>query len=447
MSNSSKKSIAIVSEAGPPVGDTVAEGGSLRAWGLAVSLSNEGYNVNFLYRKGYEDRVDSEAVKEFKDINVSTWNPVEKINVKIKESSVVIVRQSHAEASVIIDRLESKQVLVVDCYVPIHVEVSARDSSNKDQEYKNFIVDDNRWTKILARGDYFLYASENQKLYLMGVMAGILLLNPVTYRNIEHRFIKLPYCFFNNEANRIIESDSGSVSLLWYGGLYSWFDIGLLVPGLLKIKEKYPDFKFILAGAKNPYVKDKSLVESYNQAMSNLEPIKNFLVEIPHENYSKRFTTYSMASAIVYINKDGLENSLAWRTRLIDYILAKKPILTNAGDPLGNDLIDEGLALKVDLSNDLSLLEQFEKSLELDIERSYDTLLNKYSWEGNIANLAKMIKRPSRLIGEEWGREIKNNIKYGSVRRKSNLVIDSIRYLRSNGLKRTINRLKEYAFK
>ena len=43
-------------------------------------------------------------------------------------------------------------------------------------------------------------------------------------------------------------------------------------------------------------------------------------------------------------NHLGLENKLAWRTRLMDYVLADRPIITNGGDPLGDDLIKRGVA-------------------------------------------------------------------------------------------------------
>ena len=36
------KKIVVVSEAGPPIGESVAEGGSLRAWGIAKSLADLG---------------------------------------------------------------------------------------------------------------------------------------------------------------------------------------------------------------------------------------------------------------------------------------------------------------------------------------------------------------------------------------------------------------------
>jgi hypothetical protein len=437
------KRITIISEAGPPIGDTVAEGGSLRAWGLAKSLSDLGHKVTFLYRKGYEKRVDSQAVKSEKKVKVSTWDPAAKANQEIESADVVIVRQSHGEAIEIVDELNNDQILVVDCYVPINVEVSARDSEDKEKEYKNFVVDDCRWTNILARGDYFLYASENQKLYLLGLLSGILLLNPLTYREIEKRLIKIPYCFFAKDSKNRIDSNIENPSLLWYGGLYAWFDIGSIVPGLLEIKKAHPKFKFILAGAKNPYVSDESLVEAYNRSIKKLEPIKDFMIEVPHQEYSKRFETYSKCSAIVYINKDGLENSLAWRTRLVDYILAKKPIITNGGDPLGEDLISEGVALTIDVGDKKSLLKQFNKALELNIDRPHAKLVKKYSWESNIKKLSGAIDISARLINDEENKVLQN-IKISTANyslRKKNILRDAFHYYKDNGFQGFTRRL------
>ena len=425
-----------MSEAGPPIGKSVAEGGSLRAWGIAKSLADLGHDVTFMYRHGYQ----SDPVAKQSGITIVQWKPGAVLPIEFTEAEYVIIRHSHAEAHQLARKLADEQKLIVDCYIPIHVEVSARESNNIFDEYLNFLNDDVRWLEIMSRGDYFLYASENQKLYLLGYLSGCLLLNPLTYREIERRLIKLPYCYFRADESHRITSKIDKPTLLWYGGLYSWFDIGSLVPGLLQIKNKYKDFQFILAGAKNPYVADPSLVAAYNSSMKTLEPIKDFLIEIPHQSYEKRFITYSKASAIVYINKNGLENELAWRTRLVDYVLAKKPIITNGGDPLGEELIADGLGFRLNIADKSSLLEVFEEAIKTNLSKSYNTILQKYSWEYNIPNLNIVIENGDRISDNilKYNQVIKNA---SSSRLTNNTMHRKIRtYYKQHGLKKTIRR-------
>jgi glycosyltransferase involved in cell wall biosynthesis len=431
------KKIVVVSEAGPPIGKSVAEGGSLRAWGIAKSLAGLGHDVTFMYRHGYQ----SDPAAKQSGITIAQWKPGAVLPIEFTEAEHVIIRHSHAEAHQLVRKLTNEQKLIVDCYIPIHVEVSARESNNIFDEYLRFLNDDARWLEIISRGDYFLYASENQKLYLLGYLSGCLLLNPLTYREIERRLIKLPYCYFRADESHRITRKIDKPTLLWYGGLYSWFDIGSLVPGLLQIKNKYKDFQFILAGAKNPYVADPSLVAAYNSSMKTLEPIKDFLIEIPHQSYEKRFITYSKSSAIVYINKNGLENELAWRTRLVDYVLAKKPIITNGGDPLGEELISGGLGFRLNLADKNSLLEVFEEAIKTNLSKSYNTILQKYSWEDNIPNLNLVIENGDRISSNipKYDQVIKNA---NSSRFSNGALHKKIRtYYKQHGLKKTIRRV------
>lgn len=437
-----KRNIVVISEAGPPVGATIAEGGSLRAWGIAKSLADAGHRVTFLYRVGYEHRVDQQSIDKIKDINFGTWDPATGSNKFLEKAHVVIVRHSHAEASMIVEKLASWQMLVVDCYVPIHVEVSARDADDKLTEYRNFLQDDIRWNRIVTRGDYFLYASENQKLYLLGFLAGILLLNPLTYRELESRLIKLPYCYFAHEEQHRIEKENTNVSILWYGGLYAWFDIGSLVPAIIKLREKHANFKFILAGARNPYIGDVSLIRAYEAQMKKLEPIRDCIIEVPYQSYDQRFATYADASAIVYVNKPGLENSLAWRTRLVDYILAKKPILTNGGDPLGEELIADGLAFRFDPSRPATLSEALELALETNIDSAYTQSFTKYSWEESIKGLNAVIVQGTTLKSQ-----LVNYTQIMKLARATRTAVKVyphkkiINYYRVHGFKKTVHRL------
>ncbi len=430
------KKIIVVSEAGPPIGNSVAEGGSLRAWGIAKSLADLGHSVTFMYRHGYESDPDAKQL----GITIVQWKPGAILPAEFTEAEYAIIRHSHAEAHQLVRKLTVGQKLIVDCYIPIHVEVSARESNDIFNEYLHYINDDAKWLEIMSRGDYFLYASESQKLYLLGYLSGCLMLNPLTYREIERRLIKLPYCYFRADESHRITSKIDKPTLLWYGGLYSWFDIGSLVPGLLQIKNKYKDFQFILAGAKNPYVADPSLVAAYNASMKTLEPIKDFLIEIPHQSYDKRFITYSKATAIVYINKSGLENELAWRTRLVDYILAKKPIITNGGDPLGEDLILNGLGFRLDINDKNSLLRVFDKAMNAQLTKDYSEVVQKYSWEYNIPNLSRVIEDGDRMADNilKHDQVIKNanasRVKNSSISRKVKF------YYRQHGLKKTVKR-------
>ena len=69
-------------------------------------------------------------------------------------------------------------MLILDCYVPIYVEVSARNAKDMPIEYHNYLVDLTHWNKALMRDDYFLCANEPQKHMYTGALGALGILNP-----------------------------------------------------------------------------------------------------------------------------------------------------------------------------------------------------------------------------------------------------------------------------
>ena len=55
---------------------------------------------------------------------------------------------------------------------------------------------------------------------------------------------------------------------------------------------------------------------------------------------------YLGSDAVVLINNIGMENTLAWRTRLVDYVWADLPIVTNGGDPM-SDILEANKAVYI----------------------------------------------------------------------------------------------------
>src|SRR5690606_9131553 len=87
----------------------------------------------------------------------------------------------------------------------------------------------------LALGDFFLCASERQRLFYLGQLAALGRVNPSTYENDPHLRGLLDIAPFGLDSTPPIhERDvlkgvvpgirSSDKLLLWGGGLYSWFD-------------------------------------------------------------------------------------------------------------------------------------------------------------------------------------------------------------------------------
>lgn len=434
--------ILVVTEGPPPLGDTPAEGGALRAWGLAKGLASNGHNVTLAYRSTFKLADNAASTKIPDKISLKTWDGTN-LDRLLEEHKIIVLRYAMGEAEEFTRRLTNEHILVSDSYIPISIEVSARNSTEKD-EHENYL-----WLQEVSaiasrRADYFLYASPAQKKYYLGYLAALNKINPITYPLFTNRLFEVPYGVDKNEIPNKYRKPSTpkTPTLLWYGAFYSWFDMESLIAAIKQLKQEMPNFKLLIAGAKNPYNQNPALLEHYNKTMSALEVLGETVEMIGWTPFDKRFEIYNRASAIITFNHLGLENELAWRTRLMDYLLAYKPIITNGGDPLGDDLIERGIAYR---ANEKAIVEVFKNILNTQqSSKAYDEAIHRYSWVEITKNLSNELRKPSRLPEVKMVRKVHPARKFAQKsKRVAKLPMQTIRYTKKHGVSKTLQRIKK----
>ncbi|NTW61166.1 glycosyltransferase family 4 protein [Candidatus Saccharibacteria bacterium] len=384
------------------------EGGGLRCWGLAngIKKNNEYIDITVAYNDSYV--VNGKFTEFYKDINIKTWNN-ENIVELIKGFDSVIVSYCMGDLSVkVVDNIDSGQQLVLDCYVPIYIEVSARQSNNLDVEYGAFLNDVPRWSHVLRRGDLFLCASEPQKRFYEGVLAGLGRINPVTYG--DDTILIVPYGIYRDKPkqkeypiNNILgKKHSLFKKILWFGGIYPWFDIRELVEAVRTVDQTIPS-RLVIVGARNPFNSHPDFIKKYDELLDYIK--ENSLEELvllqDWVSFDDRADWYLDSDVVVVINKIGQENSLAWRTRLVDFTWANLPIMTNGGDPVSEVLIKSGAASQfsgidsLSISNDMIRLLKDDDLLD-DMKSKLQSVRKYFYWDNATAKLSEEIIRHKR---------------------------------------------------
>ncbi len=246
------------------------EGGGLRCWGLAKGLRAQDKEsvVTVAYNDSYKKE---DFTSSYEDINVTTWSAG---NIKdlVSQYDTIIVSYCMGDLSVgVVKTIGADQQLVLDCYVPIYVEISARQSDDVAGEYAAFNVEVNRWAEVLRRGDLFLCANPNQKRYYQGVLSALGKVNPATYN--DELILTVPYGVYKTKPEvtekpitKLIGADSKKYKkLLWFGAIYPWFDLTILIDAISKINETMP-VKLVIVGAKNPFNAHPDFVRSHSQS-------------------------------------------------------------------------------------------------------------------------------------------------------------------------------------
>src|ERR1700712_4459284 len=149
--NSINKKCLILSDGPVPTPEHVmVEGGGLRCWGLAKGLlsNNKDLDITVAYNDSYRKDKFSQS---YEGITLKTWT-LANIGELIAEYDTVIVSYCMGELSVeVASQVRPDQQLVLDCYVPIYVEVSARESLDVEGEYQAFTMDVKKWRRVLER--------------------------------------------------------------------------------------------------------------------------------------------------------------------------------------------------------------------------------------------------------------------------------------------------------
>ena len=366
----------IVSFSPPPVNlNTIAEGGGLRCWGLAngIKIARSEWKVRLLFPSWYIK--DPQATDKGYDINIGThypsgieldtWSDEHELVDKCKSSDVVLMSFCHGHySSMVASSLTDTQLLIFDCYVPIYPEVCARNSPESIAEHRQYLEDLPTWNRMICRGDLLLCANEQQLSFYYGILFSLGKINPINYNHFN-RLIIAPYGIsesnnihsFHSLINRRKISKSEPLRVLWFGGVYPWFNIEDLVKACLIVNTDYMPCRLTIAGALNPF-NNHPLFRSKAAQIANLCQTPEYcdIVElIEWVPYNQRNLLYNNADFVVALNQSGIENAFAWRTRIADYLEHNLTFATNGGDPLSDKLVETGLGYKIDTSSILAL--------------------------------------------------------------------------------------------
>ncbi len=250
----------------------------------------------------------------------------------------------------------SAKVLIADLYDPIPLEgleQHRQPTANAQQviaEQVHTINEQLQWA------DYFLCANDRQRDLWMGHLLALGRINPHTYPDIQQRVLTIPFGLPDQPPQRKgpgLQTRLGkkpSFILLWGGGIWQWFDPLTLIKAVHQLAPRYPGLALVFLGTQHPNSSIQPMAMQYQaqalaQQLGVLDQQVYFLDGwIPYEELGSCLLE---AQVGVSAHADCLETHYSFRTRLLYYLWAGKPILTTQGDVLAAAIehYQAGLAL------------------------------------------------------------------------------------------------------
>jgi len=244
--------------------------------------------------------------------------------------------------------------IVVDAYDPFHLEQLEQTRVLEQAERVRIVRDCVRaLNDQLGRADLVLCASDRQRALWLGHLAAVGRVNPLTYdASPELAGLLAVVPFGTSVPDRTAVADRGAVVgaavpglapedvlLVWGGGIYPWFDTGVLLDAMTRLAGTHPRLKLLFLGTRHPLQPD---ADSPEVAALRARATENGLLDrtvflhpgwVP---YDERHDWLGGADAGVSTHHPHLETEFSYRTRVVDYLAAGLPVVTTDGDALAD---------------------------------------------------------------------------------------------------------------
>lgn len=327
----------------------------------------------------------------------------------------------------------SDKVMVCDIYDPMHLEQLEQGRDDSATTWRRAVHGATiALNEQLRRGDFFICASEKQRDFWLGQLAGLGRLNPATYAQDDtlRRLIDVVPFGTADEPLQATRSairgvmptvDEDSKIILWGGGVYNWFDPLTLIRAVHRLHQRRPEVRLVFMGMAHPNPDvPRMRVAAEAQRLAGELGLAGTVVHfnegwVPFE---QRQELLADADVGVSTHYEHLETEFSFRTRILDYLWAGLPIVSTAGDSFATLIERHGAGLVVPPVDEAALesaLERllFDPDLAASCREASRRLGEDFRWSRVLAPLRDFVRTAERApdtMDEEhvrlWAQEV-----------------------------------------
>lgn len=277
-------------------------------------------------------------------------------------------------------------------------------------------------------GDFFITAGLRERHYLLGLLVASKKLSYGKHDQTDPLIHVIPMTPPPEPPilqEKVIQKNADDLVLLVAGAFLPWYNYATFFEALeILCKKGKRNLKVVFMGG-NPR---DSKFEGSIRKMGNLRGLQDNIIYTGLVPFKKRANYYLLADVAINLPSITIEDELAVRTRVVDYIWASLPMISPAKDEYSAAVVKAGAGFAYEAGDPISLARRLElivddrKKLEQAKGKMQSLLKNKFNLENYISPLELFIKHPSvdpvRLspkgISSElflWTRDIFNLLK------------------------------------
>ncbi|PFG32520.1 glycosyltransferase [Sanguibacter antarcticus] len=388
---------------GEPLLERMA-GPAIRAWEIATALSGE-HDVRLLSTAGV--RVTSD------DFDV-VYQVGPKLQKETDWADIIIFQGFLLEGAPWLK--DSTKILVADVYDPMHLEQLEQAKDLGEAGRARSIRETSRvLNEQLKRADFVLCASDKQRDFWLGQMAGQGRVNALVYdedESLDALISVVPFGIADEDPVQATHAIKGVVPgigvddkvIIWGGGVYNWFDPLTLIRAVDRIRVRHPEVKLYFMGLKhpNPGVPDMKIAWETQQLAASLGLTdKHVFFNTGWVPYAERANYLLDADLGVSTHFHHVETAFSFRTRILDYLWANLPTVATSGDTFGTLIATYNLG-RVVPPEDADALEAaleemlFDEAAIADVRSAVKVFAEDYRWANVLLPLVEFCRFPRR---------------------------------------------------
>ena len=270
-----------------------------------------------------------------------------------------------------------------------------------DIEFERFRLNAEMGVRI---GDYFICASNEQRLGTLGLLSAWGRINAHTYSSNIIGIVPtgVPACPADNIAGlfkgNIVPGNARLI--LWPGGVFTWYRPLPLLDAFHQIMTRVQNSYFVFVGTSNPaFEPTNPILRELRERANNLNTENRRIFFEPSLPYDQRARMYADADVGVCLFEQSIESELSFRTRLVDMLWGGLPIVTSAGSSLARTIHETGSGLALSsheppIVADALCRILLDDSLRMQMAANARRTARQFSWDHVIEPLAAFCEEP-----------------------------------------------------
>ncbi len=247
--------------------------------------------------------------------------------------------------------------VVVDLYDPFLVENM---HYHRDLGLEPFRTDHATWRLQMARGDFFLCSSEEQRLYYLGWLTALGRVNPMALEadpTLARLIVELPFGTPGEappeppQRDGVLPGVDVDVPVLYFGGIYDWYDPDVVLDALPAVLGRHPGAVIVFVEHPHPELTPLSVAQRVRKRAKKQGWLGTTVRFEPWRPFDRRFELPQVSDLAVVTHRPGLETDLSLRTRLVDLMWLGLPAVVTAGGTMARVVEEEGAGVVVPAGN------------------------------------------------------------------------------------------------